>query len=37
MTEDNQIYINETNAMPGFTAFSMYPKLWKIWAYLIQN
>lgn len=28
VTEDNQIYINETNAMPGFTAFSMYPKLW---------
>ncbi|HCX2415731.1 TPA: D-alanine--D-alanine ligase [Staphylococcus aureus] len=29
VTEDNQIYINETNAMPGFTAFSMYPKLWE--------
>ena len=29
VTEDNQIYINVTNAMPGFTAFSMYPKLWE--------
>ena len=29
VTEDNQIYINETNAMPGFTAFSMYPSLWE--------
>ena len=28
VTEDNQIYINETNAMPGFTSFSMYPSLW---------
>ncbi|EGQ0398636.1 D-alanine--D-alanine ligase [Staphylococcus pseudintermedius] len=29
VTADNQIYINETNAMPGFTAYSMYPKLWE--------
>ncbi|WP_105996231.1 D-alanine--D-alanine ligase [Staphylococcus agnetis] len=29
VTEDDQIYINETNAMPGFTAYSMYPKLWE--------
>ncbi|KIX91376.1 D-alanine--D-alanine ligase [Staphylococcus microti] len=29
VTEDQQIYINETNAMPGFTAYSMYPKLWE--------
>ena len=29
VTEDNQIYINETNAMPGFTSFSMYPSLWE--------
>ena len=27
VTEDNQIFINETNAMPGFTEFSMYPSL----------
>ena len=24
-----KIYINEINTMPGFTAISMYPKLWK--------
>ena len=29
VTEDNQIFINETNAMPGFTTFSMYPSLWE--------
>ncbi|QLK86491.1 D-alanine--D-alanine ligase [Staphylococcus sp. 17KM0847] len=29
VTEDQQIFINETNAMPGFTAYSMYPKLWE--------
>ena len=29
VTEDNQIFINETNAMPGFTAYSMYPSLWE--------
>ena len=29
VTEDNQIYINETNAMPGFTKYSMYPSLWE--------
>lgn len=29
VTQDNQIFINETNAMPGFTAFSMYPSLWE--------
>ncbi|MDP4449534.1 D-alanine--D-alanine ligase [Staphylococcus hyicus] len=29
VTDDDQIYINETNAMPGFTAYSMYPKLWE--------
>lgn len=29
VTEDNQIFINETNAMPGFTEFSMYPSLWE--------
>ncbi|GAA4866818.1 D-alanine--D-alanine ligase [Paenibacillus vulneris] len=27
--EDNKIYINEINTMPGFTPFSMYPLLWK--------
>lgn len=29
LTKDNNIYINETNAMPGFTKFSMYPQLWE--------
>ena len=27
--EDNKIYINEINTMPGFTQISMYPKLWE--------
>ena len=26
---DNKIYINEINTMPGFTPISMYPKLWQ--------
>ena len=24
-----KIYINEVNTLPGFTAISMYPKLWE--------
>lgn len=27
--ENNEIYINEINTMPGFTQISMYPKLWE--------
>lgn len=27
--EDERIYINEINTMPGFTPISMYPKLWE--------
>ncbi|PZE19736.1 D-alanine--D-alanine ligase [Paenibacillus xerothermodurans] len=27
--EDNKIFINEINTMPGFTPFSMYPLLWQ--------
>lgn len=27
--ENGQIYINEINTMPGFTAYSMYPKMWE--------
>ena len=27
-TESGKIYLNEINTMPGFTAISMYPKLW---------
>ena len=26
--EDGRIYLNEINTLPGFTAISMYPKLW---------
>ncbi len=29
VTNDNQIYLNEINAIPGFTNSSMYPKLWR--------
>ena len=30
VSQDNQtIYINEVNTMPGFTPISMYPKLWQ--------
>lgn len=28
ITDDNDIYINEVNTFPGFTPYSMYPKLW---------
>ena len=28
-TENNEIYINEINTLPGFTNISMYPKLWE--------
>ncbi|MDH5657544.1 MAG: D-alanine--D-alanine ligase, partial [Spirochaetia bacterium] len=27
--KDEQIYVNEINTLPGFTAISMYPKLWE--------
>jgi len=29
VTKDNKIYLNELNTMPGFTAISMYPKMWE--------
>jgi len=29
LTADDQIYVNEINTIPGFTAISMYPKLWQ--------
>ena len=29
LTDDGQIIVNELNTMPGFTATSMYPRLWK--------
>lgn len=28
ITEDEEIYINEVNTFPGFTPYSMYPRLW---------
>lgn len=28
VTEDNNVYMNEINTLPGFTNISMYPKLW---------
>ncbi|MBF0779608.1 MULTISPECIES: D-alanine--D-alanine ligase [unclassified Granulicatella] len=28
LTQDNQVYINEVNTLPGFTQYSMYPLLW---------
>ncbi len=29
LTEDNKIFVNEINTIPGFTPVSMYPKLWE--------
>lgn len=29
VTEDNTIFVNEVNTIPGFTSISMYPKLWE--------
>lgn len=29
VTDENEIYLNEINTMPGFTNISMYPKLWE--------
>ena len=29
LTENDEIYVNEINTIPGFTAISMYPKLWQ--------
>ncbi|MCK4744767.1 D-alanine--D-alanine ligase [Candidatus Parcubacteria bacterium] len=29
LTKQNQIIVNEINTIPGFTAISMYPKLWE--------
>ncbi|MEY3197105.1 MAG: hypothetical protein RLZZ59_473 [Pseudomonadota bacterium] len=29
VTEDDDIYINEINTLPGFTSISMYPKMWE--------
>ena len=29
LSDDNQLYFNEINTIPGFTNSSMYPKLWR--------
>lgn len=29
LDENNEVYLNELNTMPGFTEFSMYPLLWE--------
>lgn len=29
VTEDDKIFVNEINTIPGFTKISMYPKLWQ--------
>jgi D-alanine-D-alanine ligase len=29
LTANNRIFVNEINTIPGFTAISMYPKLWQ--------
>ncbi len=29
LSDDNTLYVNEINTMPGFTSISMYPKLWR--------
>jgi D-alanine-D-alanine ligase len=28
ITDDNEVYLNEINTMPGFTATSMFPRMW---------
>ena len=28
-SESGKVYVNEINTIPGFTAISMYPKLWE--------
>jgi len=30
LTEDDKLYVNEINTIPGFTRISMYPKLWEV-------
>ncbi len=29
LTRERELYVNELNTIPGFTPFSMYPKLWQ--------
>ncbi|WP_010098255.1 D-alanine--D-alanine ligase [Ornithinibacillus scapharcae] len=30
LTENDELYVNEVNTLPGFTKISMYPKLWEL-------
>ena len=30
LEEDETIYVNEINTLPGFTRISMYPRLWEL-------
>jgi D-alanine-D-alanine ligase len=30
LATDGTFYVNEINTIPGFTAISMYPKLWEL-------
>ncbi|RMD60394.1 D-alanine--D-alanine ligase, partial [Candidatus Parcubacteria bacterium] len=30
LTEDERLFVNELNTIPGFTRISMYPKLWEV-------
>ena len=30
VSEDETVYLNEINTMPGFTAISMFPRLWQV-------
>ena len=30
VTKDGEVIVNEINTIPGFTKFSMYPKLWEV-------
>jgi D-alanine-D-alanine ligase len=29
VTADGEVVVNEINTMPGFTPFSMYPRMWQ--------
>ena len=29
LSRDGELYVNEINTLPGFTAISMYPKMWE--------
>jgi D-alanine-D-alanine ligase len=30
LAPDGELFVNEINTIPGFTAISMYPKLWAL-------